>query len=180
MKKVREERKEAKMERVDHPFGGLYREDSEILILGSFPSVKSREASFFYGHPRNRFWPMLARIFEEEEAGDIEARKELAIRHKIALWDVIASCEIRGSADSSIRNVVANDLRDILRQTQIKKIICNGKTAGDFYQRYTYPSTKIEGIVLPSTSPANAAYSLEALVKAWSGILKDKGESDDI
>ena len=150
-----------------HPFPPLYDEESKILILGSFPSVKSREMKFFYGHPQNRFWKVIASIFDEKIPESIEEKKELILRNHLALWDVIAECEITGSSDASIKNAKANDLSEILDNAPIQKIIVNGKTAEKLYIKYIEPVTGIKAVVLPSTSPANAAWSLERLVDAW-------------
>ena len=150
-----------------HPIPPFYSSDSEILILGSFPSVKSRETGFFYGHPQNRFWKVLAAFTREEVPQTIEEKKALLLRNRIALWDVIGSCEIEGSSDASIRNVVPNDLRVILDHAQIRTICVNGKTAYRYYERYTRQQTGREAVCLPSTSPANAAWSLEKLQAEW-------------
>ena len=153
-----------------HPFPPLYHSDSNILILGSFPSVKSREQLFFYGHPQNRFWKVLSLVFNDILPQTIPEKKAFLQKHKIALWDVIQSCEITGSADSSIKNVTANDLSLILQNSCVSKIFVNGKTAFKYYEKYTKPILNKEAICLPSTSPANAAFSLEKLVEAWSVI----------
>lgn len=153
--------------KIEHPFGPLYNTESKFLVLGSFPSVKSREEAFFYGHPRNRYWEMISRIFGEPLPISKEDKVALALKHHIGMWDVIFSCEIKGSADSSIRNVVVNDLSKILLEAPIQRIICNGKLAGKLYQRYLYPQTQIEAFVMPSTSPANAAMNLEKLMMEW-------------
>ncbi len=150
-----------------HPIPPLFNAQSETLILGSFPSVKSREAAFFYGHPQNRFWAVIAAVFESEKPQTIEDKKELILSNKLALWDVIAQCEIEGSADSTITDVKANDLSVILENSSVRQIFVNGKTAEKYYSKYTYPKTGIKAVCLPSTSPANAAWSLERLVDAW-------------
>ena len=150
-----------------HPFPPLYDGNSKILVLGSFPSVKSREQLFFYGHPQNRFWRVTAAVFGAETPKTIPEKKAFLLSHGIALWDVIASCEITGSADSSIKNAVANDLSPIFAEAAIKHIFVNGQTAKRFYDRYTKPVIGREAAVLPSTSPANAAWSFEKLVTAW-------------
>ena len=150
-----------------HPFPPLYDGNSKILVLGSFPSVKSREQLFFYGHPQNRFWRLIAAVFGAETPKTIPEKKAFLLSHGIALWDVIASCEITGSADSSIKNVTANDLSPIFAAADIKQIFVNGQTAKRFYDRYTKPVIGREAAVLPSTSPANAAWSFEKLVTAW-------------
>lgn len=157
---------------VVHPIAPLFDKQSRILILGSFPSVKSREQGFFYGHPQNRFWPLLAGLYNAPTPKTIAEKRDLALRHGIALWDVIASCEIVGSSDSSIQNVVPNDLSVILRAANIRAIFTNGKTADRFYQKYTLQNTGIPAVCLPSTSPANASYSLERLQEAWRVLLK--------
>ncbi len=150
-----------------HPIPPLFNAQSKTLILGSFPSVKSREAAFFYGHSQNRFWGVIAAVFESEKPKNIEEKKQLVLKNNIALWDVIAQCEIEGSADSTISNVTANDLSVILQNSKVERIFVNGKTAEKYYNKYTYPKTGIKAICLPSTSPANAAWSFERLVEAW-------------
>ena len=150
-----------------HPFPPIYDGNSRILILGSFPSVKSREQLFFYGHPQNRFWRVTAAVYDSEAPGTVPEKKEFLLSHGIALWDVIASCEITGSSDSSIKNVAVNDLSPILAAADIKRIFVNGQTAKRFYDRYTKPLVGREAAVLPSTSPANAAWTFEKLVAAW-------------
>ena len=155
-----------------HPFPAFYDKDSRILILGSFPSVKSREQMFFYGHPQNRFWKVISKVFDEEVPEGIPEKKALLKRHHIALWDVIHSCEISGSSDSSISDVVANDLSEILETADIQKIIVNGKTAEKYYRKYIEPVTKRTAICMPSTSPANAAWSVDALVGEWGKCVK--------
>ena len=156
-----------------HEIPPVYDENSKILILGSFPSVKSRENHFFYHHPQNRFWRVLAEIFSCEVPQTVEEKREFILSHNIALWDVIASCEIEGSADSSIRNVVPNDLTQILQFADIKQIFVNGKTAEKFYNKYIKEAIGKEAVCLPSTSPANAAWSIEKLVSAWKIILNN-------
>lgn len=150
-----------------HPFPPLYDENSQILILGSFPSVKSREAMFFYGHPQNRFWKVASRIFGAPVPETIDEKKKFLLSNKIALWDVIASCEIKGSSDSSIKNAVPNDLSEIFKKADIKHIFVNGKTAEKYYNKYTKDTVGKAAVCLPSTSPANAAWTVERLVKAW-------------
>ena len=156
-----------------HPIKPLFNMDSKVLILGRFPSLKSREQMFFYGHPQNRFWRVLAEVFSCEVPQTIEEKREFILSHNIALWDVIASCEIEGSADSSIRNVVPNDLTQILQFADIKQIFVNGKTAEKFYNKYIKEAIGKEAVCLPSTSPANAAWSIEKLVSAWKIILNN-------
>lgn len=150
-----------------HPIPPLYGENSKALILGSFPSVKSREAAFFYGHPQNRFWSVVAAVFGEDKPVTIEEKKKFVINNNLALWDVIASCEIEGSADSTISNVTANDLSVIIDNSKVDRIFVNGKTAEKYYNKYILPKTGIKAVCLPSTSPANAAWSKEKLIEAW-------------
>lgn len=149
-----------------HNIQPIYNSQSKILILGSFPSVKSREAAFFYHHPQNRFWKILEQLFCVS-LKSIDEKKEFLLLHHIALWDVIESCEIIGSSDSSIQNVVVNDISGLLQHTPIDVIFTNGKKAHQLYQKYCLPLTGKEDICLPSTSPANAMYSLEKPVDIW-------------
>ena len=153
-----------------HPIPPIYDDNSTILILGSFPSVKSRKEGFFYGHPQNRFWKVTSAVFGEDVPCTIPEKKEFLLRNHIALWDVIGSCDIDGSADSSIRNVSVNDLRLILEHADIRQIYVNGKTAYRYYQKYSENEIGRSAICLPSTSPANAAWSVERLITAWSRI----------
>ena len=155
------------MSAIQHPFPPLYDAKSEILILGSFPSVKSREQQFFYGHPQNRFWRVTAAVCGAEVPVTIEEKRTFLLQNHIALWDVIASCEITGSSDSSIRNVVPNDLTPIFKTAQIRQIYVNGGTAAKYYDKYQKPVLQRDAIRLPSTSPANAAWSVERLVSVW-------------
>ena len=150
-----------------HPFPPLYGADSRVLILGSFPSVKSREQRFFYGHPQNRFWRVLPALFGAHVPTTIEEKKALILRNRLALWDTIASCEITGSSDASITNVVANDLRPILDAADIRAIFCNGATSYQWYNRLLRDALGREARLLPSTSPANARWTAEALTEAW-------------
>ena len=155
-----------------HPIPPLYNDKSEVLILGSFPSVKSREANFFDGHPQNRFWKVIARIFDEEVPQTIEEKKRLILTHHLSMWDVIAECDIIGSSDSSIKDVVPNDLSVILDNAPIRRIIVNGKTAEKMYNKYTLDKTGIKAVVMPSTSPANAAWDIDRLVAEWEKEIK--------
>ncbi len=150
-----------------HPISPLYNEKSEILILGSFPSVRSREEGFFYGHPRNRFWSVMAKICNAPVPSSVEEKTNLILDHHFALWDVIHSCEISGSADSTIKNVVPNDLSIILENAQIKKIFVNGKKAYSLYKKYMEKQIGISAVCLPSTSPANAGWSDDRLFECW-------------
>ena len=151
-----------------HPIKPLYDKNSKILILGSFPSVKSREQMFFYGHPQNRFWRVISAVLDKPVPQTVEEKRELMLSSGIALWDVIASCDIEGSTDSSIRNVVPNDLSEILSCANIEKIFVNGRTAYKYYNKYIKNTINREAIPLPSTSPANAAWSLDRLISEWS------------
>lgn len=160
------------MSRENHGIQPVFDKQSKILILGSFPSVKSRENHFFYGHPQNRFWKVLAAVAGEDVPSDIEAKKAFLLRNHIAVWDVIESCDIKGSSDSSIKNVVPNDLKLILDHASIEQIITNGNVSGRLYEKYCVDATKRPAICLPSTSPANAAYSLERLIENWQQIKK--------
>lgn len=153
-----------------HTIPPVYDKNSKILILGSFPSVKSRQTMFFYGHPQNRFWTVTSRVFECDVPKTVDDKKYFLISHGIALWDVISSCEIEGSADSSIKNAVPNDLSVILNTADIKKIFVNGKTAEKYYNRYLRDSVGRSAFYLPSTSPANAAWDIERLVEEWSAV----------
>ena len=161
-------------QRIQHPFGPLFGPDSRVLILGSFPSVKSREQNFFYGHPQNRFWKLVSALFGQEPPQTIPEKKELILSHGLALWDSIASCVITGSSDASIREVRPNDLRIILDNAPIERIYCNGRKSHEMYEKAILPSLGREAACLPSTSPANAAWSLEKLIAAWSVILPDQ------
>ena len=156
-----------------HPIPPVYDKDSRVLVLGSFPSVRSREEGFFYGHPQNRFWKVTARVCGEDTPLTTDEKKAFLLRNKIALWDVISSCDIDGSSDSSIRNVQINDISVILDSADIRAIFLNGQKAYKYYQKYIFPSVRREGICLPSTSPANAAWSMERLTEAWSMILSE-------
>lgn len=158
--------------RQNHTICNLYNENSKILILGSFPSVKSREQGFFYGHPQNRFWKVLSTVLNQPLPTSIDEKKEFILNNKIALWDVIASCEIKGSSDSSIKNVVPNNINEILNNSKVKTIFTNGKLAFNLYNKYIFEKTNIAAISLPSTSPANAAFSLDRLCDEWKIISK--------
>ncbi|MCR5672818.1 MAG: DNA-deoxyinosine glycosylase [Lachnospiraceae bacterium] len=157
---------------ITHPIPPFYDKDSEILILGSFPSVKSREQMFFYGHPQNRFWKVMAAVFSDEVPYSIPDKKSFLMKHHIALWDVIGSCDIKGSSDASIGNVVPNDLSVILDKADIQKIAVNGRTAEKYYKKFIEPVIGRSAVCLPSTSPANAAWSLERLAGEWKREIK--------
>lgn len=150
-----------------HNIPPVFDKNSRILILGSFPSVKSREQLFFYGHPQNRFWRVVSAVFACETPQTIPEKKTFLLSHGIALWDVIASCEITGSSDSSIENAVPNDIGILLKSCHIQKIYTNGTTSSELYRKLILPKTGFANVKLPSTSPANAAWSLEKLIGAW-------------
>ena len=160
------------MERIEHPIAPVYNKDSKILILGSFPSVKSREQGFFYGHPQNRFWKVVATVYDCAAPSTVEEKRAFLLEQGIAVWDVIQSCEIVGSSDSSIKDVVVNDLRVILDVADIRQIFVNGKKAEELYKKYIAPQIGRDAICLPSTSPANAAWSVERLVAEWKKVVK--------
>lgn len=155
-----------------HPIEPIYNNNSRILILGSFPSIKSREQGFFYGHSQNRFWKVTAAIFDDKIPKSIPEKKVFLLKNRIAVWDVIAACDICGSSDSSIKNVVPNDLNNILNSAAIEKIFVNGKTAEKLYNKYIRSIIGMEAIYLPSTSPANAAWSESRLIEYWQ-VIKD-------
>ncbi len=159
------------MNRIAHPFPPVVNETCHTLILGSFPSVKSRENAFYYGHPQNRFWRMMASVFGEEVPREIPEKEALLLRHGIALWDVIASCEILGSSDASVKNAVPVEISRIMDVAPIERVICNGALAARLYRRYLQPQTGIVAQTAPSTSPANAAWSLTRLTDAWKTLM---------
>jgi len=153
-----------------HNISPVYDSFSRILILGSFPSEKSRESGFFYGHPQNRFWRVISSLYGEGLPLTIDEKKNLLISHGIALWDVLAQCEIKGSSDSSIQNAIPNDLSEIVKECDIGMIFTNGKTADSLYRKFLKPQTNLKAVCLPSTSPANASWNLERLCEAWKTI----------
>ena len=158
--------------RIIHTIDPVYDESSRVLLLGTMPSPKSREAGFFYGHPRNRMWPVLGRVFGEETPVGTEARRDFLLRHHIAMWDVLSSCVITGAEDSSIREPVPNDLRPILEQAPIAAIFTTGKTAFRLYKKHIQPVTGREARCLPSTSPANCRYeTMDTLTEAYRVLL---------
>jgi len=159
------------MKRLKHELPPIFSRQSRILILGSFPSVKSREISFYYGHKMNRFWKVLSILLNEKLPENNSERKALVLNHKIALWDVVQSCEINGSSDSSIRNVKANEISRITSFANIALIVCNGSKAYDLFNKFINDAGP-KVIKLPSTSPANAAWSLDKLVEAYRVILE--------
>lgn len=153
-----------------HPIPPIYDKNSRILILGSFPSVKSREEKFFYAHPQNRFWKVLSAVVGDVLPKSTDEKRSFLARHRIALWDVIASCDIDGSADSTIRGVTVNDIARIVNESDIGQIFVNGKAAEKYYNKYVRPDIFEDAVCLPSTSPANAAWNLERLIEKWSVI----------
>lgn len=153
--------------RVRHEFEPVFNENSRILILGSFPSVKSRENQFYYGHPQNRFWKLMALLLHTPVPETIEEKKSLLLTHGIAIWDVVSECDIHGSSDLSIRNVIPADINQILRAADIERIIANGATAYKLYEKYCLEHTGRKAVKCPSTSPANAAFTLERLAESW-------------
>jgi hypoxanthine-DNA glycosylase len=166
-------KKAIKMSQLDHPFLPVYDEDSRLLILGSFPSVRSRECGFYYTHPRNRFWEILSIITKTDKIPvGIDEKKTMLLENKIALWDVIKSCTIDGSADHSIKNATKSDLKVILKNSDIKQIFLNGDKAYRLYKKHWLTHISIEIMKLPSSSPANASYNLARLIAAWSAINK--------
>lgn len=154
-----------------HPLKPLYDKNSKILILGSFPSIKTREYGFFYGHKQNRFWKILSGIFDEEIADTIEDKRAFLIKHNIAVWDSIYSCDIIGSSDSTIKNVVPTDLKPIIKGSRVDRIFCNGATSYKYFHQFSEKDLGIKGVKLPSSSPANAAYSINRLIDEWKIIL---------
>lgn len=163
-------------------FPEFYDAESRILILGSIPSPKSRETHFYYGHPQNRFWKVLAAVLGEPVPESIEEKKKLLRKYHIALWDSLAECDIAGAGDSTIRNPVPNDIAPLLLKTRIKAVYCTGRAAYRYYEKYCFPAAKIHAVLLPSTSAANAAFSLDALTEAYrviqSGLSEEKAEKD--
>lgn len=159
--------KMSETKKITHPFPPLFNENSHTLILGSFPSVKTREVKFYYGHPQNRFWKLIAALYGEDVPSNNEEKRTLILSHNLAIWDSIKSCTITGSSDSSVKDVVPNDISEILKNSKVNRIFCNGTLSYKIYVKYIYPKTKIEAQKLPSTSPANASFSLERLIEEW-------------
>ena len=161
-------------------FAPVYNEHSRALILGTWPSPKSREMAFYYGHPQNRFWPMMAALTGEPvpKREDIEAKKQIILRHGLALWDTLESCTITGASDASIRDVVPNDIAALLQKVPIEAVFCNGATAYRIYTKYLQPVTGLAAVKLPSTSPANAAWTMDKLAAAWGNYLGEKAAPD--
>ncbi len=175
--------KKEEYEHIRHCFEPVYDENSRVLILGSFPSVKSRSQGFYYGHPQNRFWKVLPVIMGYDidylKNADIRDKISFLIKNNIAVWDVIASCDIIGSSDSSIKNVIPADIECIIKQSKINTIVTNGKLAGTLYDKYFGEKIKIKHMTLPSTSPANAAYNMEKLTERWSVVSQRTGMKQD-
>lgn len=159
------------LQTVTHTIPPLYDRHSRVLLLGSIPSPRSREVGFFYGHPRNRFWPVLAAVLGEPLPTDIAGKRALCLRHHIALWDTIARCEIAGASDASIQNAVPNDIGRLLRESAIERIFATGSRSAALYRKLIEPTLHVPITALPSTSPANAAWSLERLIEAYRVIL---------
>lgn len=157
--------------RVTNTFDPIFDDRSEVLILGSLPSVKSREVNFYYGHPQNRFWKVVSTLVGWELPTSVEDKKKMLLENRIAIFDVIHSCEIDGAKDSSIRDVVPADVAGVLEGSNIKRIYANGNKAWELYNKYCLPKTGRNACRLPSTSPANAAYSMERLLESWAAIL---------
>lgn len=160
------------IEHVTHEFLPIFDKNSRILMLGTMPSPKSREVGFYYGHPRNRFWKVVSDVCGEVLPESKEDKIAFALRNKIAVWDVLAGCEIKGADDSSIRNPIPNDMDVILKQADIRAVFATGTKAGQLYKRYCYHKTGIEAICLPSTSPANCRVSYEELYEAYAVICR--------
>lgn len=156
---------------VTHEFPALFDANSEVLLLGSIPSPKSREQGFYYGHPQNRFWKVLASVLNEPLPTTIDEKRSMLLKHHIALWDVLDSCTIIGASDTSIEDVVPNDIASLLAKTKIKRIFCTGAAAHKLYEKYCEKATGIKAIKLPSTSPANCAVKFEKLVEAYREIM---------
>lgn len=154
-----------------HNIKPVWDSNSKVLILGSFPSVKSREVQFYYSYKYNRFWKVISNILNAKEPVSVEEKTELLLKNNIALWDVIQSCDIVGSSDNTISNVKVNDLTTIISNSNIKIVFTNGRKANELYNKYLRDVTGIDDILLPSTSPANASYSLDNLIEKWSVIL---------
>ena len=158
---------------ISHPFDPVFDGNSKVLILGSFPSVKSREAQFFYGHPQNRFWKVISSVFDCDCPQSVEKKKEFLLANNVALWDVIRSCDIVGSSDSSVKNAVPNDLSQILKNSSVTRIFANGTLSYNLYNKLCFSQTGIEALKLPSTSPANAAWSQERLISEWKRLISN-------
>lgn len=159
-------------EHIEHPFDPVYDGRSKVIILGSLPSPASRQQNFYYGHPRNRFWPLITELLGEEFPNTADDKINMLLRHGIALWDSIYSCDIKGASDASIRNVVPTELRSIIEDSDITAVFCNGTASYRSYQKYQEKLTGITAVKLPSTSPANASVSLDELKNKWKIMLE--------
>lgn len=162
----------AEPQRVGPGFAPVAGPQSHVLILGSFPSVKSREVGFYYGHPQNRFWPLMAHLLGQPVPETIEQKKALILQNGLALWDTVCCCTITGASDASIRDVQPNDIAALCQKYPIEKIYCNGAASYRVYQKYAQEQTGIAAAKLPSTSPANAAWRMERLQEAWAGVVQ--------
>lgn len=163
--------------RLEHGLEPIFDERSRVLVLGSFPSVLSRKNGFYYGHPKNRFWQVIAAVLGADVPSTVEEKKALLLNSRIALWDVIQSCEITGSKDASIKDVIPNDVPALLSACPVERIYANGATAFTLYHKHLLPITKREIVRLPSTSPANAAWTLDRLIEAWKVILPESAQT---
>ena len=161
----------AKPTLVEHPLQPVYDADSRVLVLGTMPSPKSRETGFYYNHPQNRFWKVMAALFDEPLPASNDEKRRLVLRHGIALWDVLARCTIEGASDGTIADCVPNNLGVILAEAPIEAVFCTGAKAAELYRRHCEAATGIAAVRLPSTSPANAAVSLDQLIEAYRAIL---------
>lgn len=159
------------LQTVFHTIPPLYDSHSRVLLLGSIPSPKSREAGFYYAHPQNRFWRVLAAVLGEEVPQTIEEKRAMCLKHHVALWDTIARCDIEGASDTSIRNAIPNDIGKLVRESEITRIFATGGKSAELYRKLIEPKLHIPITQLPSTSPANAAWSLERLIEAYRVIL---------
>lgn len=157
--------------RVSHPFAPVYDSLCDTLILGTFPSVRSRENGFYYGHPQNRFWRVLAALYGADVPRDIDEKRALLLANHIALWDVLESCRIVGSSDQSIREAVPNDIAGLIAHTRVTRVFANGAKAGELYRRYALDACSLPAVTLPSTSPANAAWTLPRLIEGWRALV---------
>ncbi len=169
--KQRNHEQKHKSDRVTHPFAPVFSAQSKVLVLGSFPSVQSRANTFYYGHPQNRFWKLLAALFEGRVPESIPEKTAFLQSHRIALWDVVADCTIAGSADSTLKPYQFSDIQSLLQKTDIRQVFANGQTAGKLYRKHIQPITAMPVSILPSTSPANAVFTLEKLLRAWKPLL---------
>ena len=162
---------------VFHTLDPIYFNDSKVLILGSMPSLKSRELGFYYAHPKNRFWTTLEKVYNTKIGNSKEEKIVFLKTNKIALFDVLQSCEISSSSDSSIKNPVANDLSTILNNSSITTIFTTGRKAYTLYKKFCYPNTKIEAIYLPSTSAANCPKNIDNILLSYYKIIKEKTDT---